>query len=1077
MKKLIKRIFIMMLIATLIVPVCACGDKEGTDDIVESEEMISTTMQSKTLGSETTASGFNLYKITAKAIDADTGEEISAKITGCGYITNDYNDSEHRQTTLIAEKNAGVYQFEGWQKKADGIESITVSTWPNSGEYRVDSDKEFVAQYRKAKYTIACTSSPETLSITPYPEGSTDTPYGTSTYAAVSLSENEGIVFKVSGKNSTYNKLDGIYCYDKERGLVDINTVREIDVVSNSINVDKNGNVWGNLEVAGSNKWKKDMLIVIKLKASDNDKAYPYQVITGFTPDGGGTTGGDQRGQSNFSAQISAYPSEGYDFDYWSYTDGSVEKTSKDSQMWVSCDGINVFIAHFKKAVYSVELAGQTPSNAGMVRNLGKYNWGNDATIEIVPDVGYSVNSWYYTLKNGVKKSGTGNTIQIDNIKEDIYLHVEYKSLRSNYTVSASPASAGIAYIRQVGTEFYNEDKKTANEVPPDTTVVIKAAANSGQKFLYWKDSKGTVIKGAEYSFNSATDDNFTAYFAKSDSNVALTVYPNGAGEVQLDSNGFFENYTEKLVGGEKHTISAKPVKSGYKFDHWEWKNDSATTVTNPNPVVSGIDVDDLEDDAVLTAVFTAQLHTVSAASNPSIGGTVKINNVFDSLKVNDGDKAVLVATPSDGYTFMYWKDSTGNQYYGTTEYPTGKNTLEISEVHGDVSMTAYFSESKLLIMASSYPYEAGLIKIDSYTETTDYSAIVLSEVDAGYNVTLTAQSADSKYKFSYWQDSLGNKYNTNPLIIPEVSVSMNYTAVFSLDSSDTGFKVVASPAIGGYVSKSINTIWGYASINATANKGYKFVCWKKGDTTISTTPNTTVEDFSDGVVYTAYFEKDKNYDFKTDVTKVHFYSDERAVSNPDYKVSRSSIESAAKKQISEDRANYDKNTPKPSNYDAYEMVRTYYDNKLSDAGYIFEDDELITTKGEVMYMSVTEDYDDVVDGALKYSEDKFGDRYYAGILSVVNVRPLENFEPGEHTYLWKNSGAEFRDNIYLVYKVQDDDTYYYVTGVYDDELHNTGDNGYLRFTIDSDKPIVKLGAMKAIIMDNREEKELDFNE
>lgn len=1074
MKKLIKRIFIMMLIATLIVPVCACGDKEGTDDIVESEEMISTTMQSKTLGSETTASGFNLYKVTAKAIDEVTKKEISAKITGCGYVTNDYNDSEHRQITLIAEENVGDYEFVGWELSNGMIyanKSMTVSTWPTDEKFIVKSDKEFVARYKKTRCTIACTSSPEILSITPQTDA--DISYGTSTYATVSVENERWIRFNVSGKSSTYNKFDGIYYYDEQQGLVKVNEKDlhiDVDIATD------NGNIYGCFEVE-KDHWDNDVLFVVKLKASDDDKAYPYQVITGFTPDGGGTTGGDQRGQNNFSAQISAYPSEGYDFDYWSYTDGSVEKTSKDSQMWVSCDGINVFIAHFKKAVYSVELAGQTPSNAGMVRNLGKYNWGNDATIEIVPDVGYSVNSWYYTLKNGVKKSGTGNTIQIDNIKEDIYLHVEYKSLRSNYTVSASPASAGIAYIRQVGTEFYNEDKKTANEVPPDTTVVIKAAANSGQKFLYWKDSKGTVIKGAEYSFNSATDDNFTAYFAKSDSNVALTVYPFGAGEVQLDSNGFFENYTEKLVAGEKHTISAKPVKSGYKFDHWEWKNNSATTVTDPNPVVSGIDVDDLEADAVLTAVFTAQLHTVSAASNPSIGGTVKINNVFDSLKVNDGDKAVLVATPSDGYTFMYWKDSTGNQYYGTTEYPSGKNTLELNEVHADVSMTAYFSESKLLIMASSYPYEAGLIKIDSYTETTDYSAIVLSEVDAGYNVTLTAQSADSKYKFSYWQDSLGNKYNTNPLIIPEVSVSMNYTAVFTLDSDDTGFKVVASPAIGGYVSKSINTIWGYASINATANKGYKFVCWKKGDTTISTTPNTTVEDFSDGVVYTAYFEKDKNYDFKTDVTKVHFYSDERAVSNPDYKVSRSTIESAAKKQISEDRANYDKNTPKPSNYDAYEMVRTYYDSKLSDAGYIFEDDELITTKGEVMYMSVTEDYDDVVDGALKYSEDKFGDRYYAGILSVVNVRPLENFEPGEHTYLWKNSGAEFRDNIYLVYKVQDDDTYYYVTGVYDDELHNTGDNGYLRFTIDSDKPIVKLGAMKAIIMDNREEKELDFNE
>lgn len=53
-----------------------------------------------------------------------------------------------------------------------------------------------------------------------------------------------------------------------------------------------------------------------------------------------------------------------------------------------------------------------------------------------------------------------------------------------------------------------------------------------------------------------------------------------------------------------------------------------------------------------------------------------------------------------------------------------------------------------------------------------------------------------------------------------------------------------------------------------------------------------------------------------------------------------------------------------------------------------------------------------------EFTDKKFGKHYDTEILTVKRVIQPENFDNVKRTYLWRYTGAEFKDNIYLLYEI-----------------------------------------------------------
>jgi hypothetical protein len=519
-------------------------------------------------------------------------------------------------------------------------------------------------------------------------------------------------------------------------------------------------------------------------------------------------------------------------------------------------------------------------------------------------------------------------------------------------------------------------------------------------------------------------------------------------------------------------TISAIP-NSGYEFDHWhiieagkktseahqferirEYEKTESATMS----IYQG------EGDYYIYytwcfAFFKPKgTHTVKVVNDPPSGGRSNIQEKKTSgeyvggqlsgqAEITSGNTAVITAIPANGYKFDCFVTQGGTRVSGVPNSTSDPQwyTLTIENVSQDMTITAeYKSTSAVNVTVQASPKEGGKVKYNSNpavsSGTYTYKPSTDPSTDPAF--TLTAIPATG-YKFLNWEDSVGNVFNSKEIGISGLSEDRTYTAIFVSESSDEdakGLRVVAEPASGGHVRKKASATEGKVDITAYPNRGWNFVGWKKdGGTIFSKSKKATVADES--VTYVGVFEKDENYRATTDLVDEHFYNDKRSFTEPNYTVTKQTMENLAAVSVSYDKLRNANDLPALHSYGAVASVRDYFDRKLSASDIVLAEGILTTTKGEVIPLEKIKDIDALMNSAKSISLDKFGERYDSEIVAAIYTEPPEEFDGLVRTYLWKETGAQKGDNIYVMYRDKGL-SYQEMAAVVDDD-------GTVRFTLE----------------------------
>ena len=239
---------------------------------------------------------------------------------------------------------------------------------------------------------------------------------------------------------------------------------------------------------------------------------------------------------------------------------------------------------------------------------------------------------------------------------------------------------------------------------------------------------------------------------------------------------------------GDTIQIEAIP-NIGHEFLTW---NDGL--VDNPRDIV-------VTHDSTFVALFAISQYTIEVISDHPGWGTVSGGGTYYY-----GDTIQIEATPYMGFAFAGWDD-------GIMDNP---RTVIVTEDH---TFTAQFEIRQCVITTEVYPENSGTVNGGG---TYNY----------GSTVHLTAHS-NTGYTFSQWND--GNLTNPRSIF---VEGDATYTAVFTPLQYE--ITTECDPVEGGTVTGA--GIYDYgtvASLTATPNENYIFLCWSDG--IVSNPRNVTV--------------------------------------------------------------------------------------------------------------------------------------------------------------------------------------------------------------------------------------------
>lgn len=761
-----------------------------------------------------------------------------------------------------------------------------------------------------------------------------------------------------------------------------------------------------------------------------------------------------------------------YKFEYWSDQDGHLYRGTDVTVYGVKKD--MKFIAHFVKSASNVTIR-TVPAGSGKfeynINSLGATGAlayedvlladGDNVVITAIEDNPAYIFDHWELVEMGKDPQTIGTNL--------IYTITSFKAPADEkavgYVAVFKPALCKVeATVSGDGGKVQiNGNDVTQINVEKGSDAELTAVPWDEYKFDHWVDQDGNTFTDNPIKLTSIQKNmKYTAYFKKTTAKITISTIPAGVGLVKYNDSDYAELFEIDALTDDDLIMTAKEMNLLYKFDHWEIVEPgqpNKTTTVNPLSVIDLIPP--TSGQLRYIAVFVPRLFTIKVEANPTEGGTVLIDERYTETGVEGGSDVTLKSYANEGYYLDYWQDSKGNRFSGQYSYADGveTNTLTISGITADETYTAVFVKGLVKINYLTAPYGVGKVDCNGY----GYEYYGECDAAGGWQITLTARADNPKeYVFDYWEDNFGNKYSGNPLEISNIRKSTTFTAVFKKYSKEDagGIIVYASPAAGGFVSKVYNDD-DTATITARENSGYTFVCWKKGKTVISNRREAIVDDLTDGTIYVAYFVKEDGSVIRTSVVDEHFYNEKRHITSPTYSVTKQSMTFLAQAQIALDKARND--TPAPKKYAAFEKAAEYYENHLIEDDFVFADGELVTTKGEKMPIDyIPTDEEAFLDDAYEFTLKKFGDRYGTEILAAVDVTMPNEYESGTRTYLWRNTGGAFKDNVYLLYARNYNSEYEWCAGVVDiDES--------IRFTISDPGSIVRLAAVRVKIGESDE--------
>ena len=545
----------------------------------------------------------------------------------------------------------------------------------------------------------------------------------------------------------------------------------------------------------------------------------------------------------NLNVTISTIPtSTEYAFQYW-YENGTAVWLAPSYTF--SIDKSHTFEAVYEKQ-YNISVSA---TEGGTVIPTGNnyYLEGDGVSCSALLLPGYKFINW---TVDGVEvsKSTTYNFLATANI-----------SLTANFkkyvTIVAAPN------IAEAGAVSGNGDILCVGD---SATVSLVAVSNDADRyeFVSWNEADTVVSTAASYTFKTATNRTFVAYFAtrymitatssseiggtvagsgsyRSGSSAQLTAFVDDgfrfAGWYEADTlfsqqqsivinpsadrtfearfveqinvalsvnieNGATVSGAGAFDKGTTASVTAK-VAQGFTFENWTLNNAVVSTETTYAFV--------LESAVELVAnVAEFPQYTVEAVSVPAQGGAIT-----GAGKFYQDSSVALTAIENQGYKFINWTE----------------NGVEVST---DKTIEFAAAQNRSLVANFESLFVGYTISLEKIGEGT-VSGTGLFEANS--TVTVTATAAD-KYTFSGWADLNSTIFSSNPSLSFTITSDTVFTAVF-VRQYDT-FPVVVSLAdeAAGTV-EGANTYQEESTVvvKAVPNAGYRFAQWEENGVAVST--------------------------------------------------------------------------------------------------------------------------------------------------------------------------------------------------------------------------------------------------
>lgn len=469
--------------------------------------------------------------------------------------------------------------------------------------------------------------------------------------------------------------------------------------------------------------------------------AQSFTLTANAQPAQGGSVSG--AGSYTYGTQVSleATAAEGYYFTMWSDSLTANPRT-------VTVTGNATYTALFAENAldpedYLITTAVNNPL-WGSVQGGGLYTEGTTATLTAVPAMNYHFDHW---------QDGDNHNPRTITVINNTTYTATFAPDQHTLTLSAWPTQGGT-----VG---------GAGSYAHASSAIIVATPATGYHFVQWSD--GNTLNPRTLSVMSDTA--LMATFAINQ--YTLTTLSAHQAWGTVSGGGTYEH-------GQQATLTAQPAE-GCHFTSWQDGN-----TLNPRTLT-------VTTDATYTASFAQNQYTLNLSAAPAMGGTV-----IGSGTYTHGATALLMAQPSEGYTFTMWSDS-------VTDNP------RFITVTDNLMLTAHFTGTTHTVTVMSNVTDWGTVQGGgTYPD--------------GATALLTALPA-AGYRFVQWNDG----ETTNPRTL-SVTDDLFFIATFASDQTFYTITALscadeAGEVTGGGVYPEGERV----QLEATAYDGWTFQQWNDG--------------------------------------------------------------------------------------------------------------------------------------------------------------------------------------------------------------------------------------------------------
>ena len=395
----------------------------------------------------------------------------------------------------------------------------------------------------------------------------------------------------------------------------------------------------------------------------------------------------------------------------------------------------------------SISPTSSSATRGGIIRFNASVYGENDFSRSVNWSISGQSSGNTYIDSNGVLSIGndenaTSITVRVESSFDRNYSATANVNItKDNYTIStsSSPSEGGTTY--------------GGGTVSQGDSVVLTASPASGYRFINWTCNGGYVSDSARYQVNNVGSNmSYVANFQKTTCYIKTTSNIPQAGNV---TESFSVNYNTSA------TVTAT-AKDGYRFDGWYEGNNRVSTS-------SSYTINNVTSDHTLNAVFVKNTYEVKVTINGNTGGVVAGVGTY-----NAGTNATLIATPSNGYTFVSWM-------MGGKEYSKDRN-ITIYNVSQDYNLVAYFVKDdavKYNITSSVNDNNGHISPAGTYQVPKGTSVVYTITPNSGYSVAAVyvdgvAVGPVINYTFNYVvsDHTITASFVKNPVATPAPTVS-----------------------------------------------------------------------------------------------------------------------------------------------------------------------------------------------------------------------------------------------------------------------------------------------------------------